>query len=760
MPSFSDVYASVKLDLDAAEEAKLKRRLGNIDTKDAGRKMGVGLSKSLGGGFRASIGGAARSMFGPLIAAGAAIGGFTLFKGFIEDAQEAAKIGRITAQVIESTGGAAKITAVQVSDLSERLSNMTAVDDELVQTGANLLLTFKNVRNEVGQGNKIFDYATAAALDLSAAGFGSVESAAKMLGKALNDPIAGLTALGRAGVTFTAAQKEQIKSLVEQGDMLSAQKIIIGEIFSQVGGAAEAAAGPIDKLKVIFANLGEQIGTVLLPYIEQFATWLATEGATKIQGWITIFKDEWIPTIKDLVTNFRENLWPAIKEVWGFIVDVFEFAWPKIKWVYDQINTAGDRWMGRLREVTAAIDQAWDFWVRAFVDGASFLVNAWFEAVEFILDGAEAMFGWIPGVGDKLREAQKDFQGFRDSVNTSLQGIKDRHPKVTISISSNAGALAADVRARWTGLATGGPVFGQGGPTSDSVLARLSPGEHVWTAREVQAFGGHKAMQLARQQVVRGYARGGLVVGVNTPKVPANTFEPINDAFTDYITATGAFVAKKLQAFVKSRSTALDVGAAPSGPGGLTFPLPRGSYRIGSPYGPRSGGFHGGQDFPAATGTPIFAIAGGVVSRAMSLTGSYGRHVYVAHAGGRHSRYAHMSSILTSVGRAVRPGSVLGRVGSTGNSTGPHLHLETWWPARRNPRGLVFDQGGWLPAGTSLVQNNTGKPEKITPADQPMDLSDRTIRKLADYLARTNAAAIGSAQRQSAHSDSVYSRTS
>lgn len=185
----------------------------------------------------------------------------------IAEAQEAIKVNAATAQIIKSTGGAAKVTADEVADLSQRLSEQIAVDDELIQQSANLILTFKNIRNE-GEGvAAIFDRTVLAAQDLSAAGFGDVEGAAKMLGKALNDPVRGLTALGRAGVTFSAEQKELIKTLVEGGDVLGAQQVILAEVESQVGGVAAATATGIDKFNVYFANLKEELGLAILPFI-------------------------------------------------------------------------------------------------------------------------------------------------------------------------------------------------------------------------------------------------------------------------------------------------------------------------------------------------------------------------------------------------------------------------------------------------------------------------------------------------------------
>src|SRR4051794_24562558 len=85
-----------------------------------------------------------------LLAVGPALAGLAGgagIKQFIGDARESAKAGRVTAQVIKSTGGAARITADQVGDLATAISNKTGADDEAIQSGQNLLLTFTNIRN-------------------------------------------------------------------------------------------------------------------------------------------------------------------------------------------------------------------------------------------------------------------------------------------------------------------------------------------------------------------------------------------------------------------------------------------------------------------------------------------------------------------------------------------------------------------------------------------------------------------------------------
>lgn len=228
---------------------------------------GDAAGKKFGGGFSSGVKGLAATL-GGLFVADRMLG---FFSDGIAEAREAQKVGALTENVIRATGGAAKITADQVGELSESISKKAGIDDEAIQTGANLLLTFKNIKNEAGEGANIFDRATGAAADLSAAGFGSVDSAAKMLGKALNDPVKGITALGRAGVTFTQGQKDQIAAMAASGDMVGAQKLIMAELESQVGGAAAASATAADHFEVAMGNFKESAGTALIPILDGLA---------------------------------------------------------------------------------------------------------------------------------------------------------------------------------------------------------------------------------------------------------------------------------------------------------------------------------------------------------------------------------------------------------------------------------------------------------------------------------------------------------
>lgn len=186
---------------------------------------------------------------------------------------EAQKVNAQTAAVLKSTGGAAKVTQKHVQNLAGRLLHLSGVDDQVIQSAENMLLTFTNVRNETGKSNKIFDRATLAALDMSVALGTDASKSAMMLGKALNDPVRGITALRRVGVTFTDQQVKQIKAMVKSGDTLKAQKMILRELNKEFGGSA-AAAGKTwpaqwARFREELAGLGAEIMTTMMPTFER-----------------------------------------------------------------------------------------------------------------------------------------------------------------------------------------------------------------------------------------------------------------------------------------------------------------------------------------------------------------------------------------------------------------------------------------------------------------------------------------------------------
>ena len=181
--------------------------------------------------------------------------------------QESVKVATQTNAVLKSTGAAAKVSAKEVSALASSISSLSGIDDEVIQSGENLLLTFTNIRNGVGKGNDVFTQATKVITDMSVALGQDMKSSALQVGKALNDPIKGVTALQRVGVSFTTQQKAQIKALTESGRSLEAQKLILRELNKEFGGSANAFGrtlpGALARLKQSLNNaLGGIAGSV------------------------------------------------------------------------------------------------------------------------------------------------------------------------------------------------------------------------------------------------------------------------------------------------------------------------------------------------------------------------------------------------------------------------------------------------------------------------------------------------------------------
>lgn len=246
------------------------------------KKSGTGAKeaeKELSGlqGTVVSLGGAMNALAGSA-AVGALVAGL---KFSIDAAMEAEQVMAATENAIRATGGAAGLTAKDISSLAGSLSAMSGVEDETIQSGENLLLTFKEIKGET------FERATASMLDMAVAmNQGSLEgidlkSTALQLGKALNvaegDTAAASKAMGalsRAGVSFTTAQRDAAKAAIEMGDVAAYQAIVLGELESEFGGAGEAAgntaAGGLAKLHVALGNLGEAIGEIVLPPLMEF----------------------------------------------------------------------------------------------------------------------------------------------------------------------------------------------------------------------------------------------------------------------------------------------------------------------------------------------------------------------------------------------------------------------------------------------------------------------------------------------------------
>lgn len=408
-----EAYIPVRADMSgfgAAVESGVEKGTKGSKLKGTAAKMGGALAAGAAASFASDF-------------ASAAIGG----------ARESQAIANQTAQVIKSTGSAANVTAEGVDELSAALSRKTAIDDEVIQSGANLLLTFTSVKNELGEGNDVFDQTVALANDMSVAMGQDMKSSTIQLGKALNDPIKGVSALGKVGVQFTKDQKEQIKTLVESGDQLGAQKIILKELETQFGGSAEAQADSGKKMQVAWGNFQETIGGLLIPALDKLlailipiAEWAAEHPgvilavAAVIGGALVAAFVAWaisaataaaatiaaaapvlaIIAVIGLLVIAALYVWSKWDEIWGWIKDKVSDAWNAISgFVSGGIDDVVGFFTGLPSRLASAAGDVFGFLWSSFKGALNRIVRAWND---FKIPSVK-IGGWdIPGPGPNV----------------------------------------------------------------------------------------------------------------------------------------------------------------------------------------------------------------------------------------------------------------------------------------------------------------------------------------------------------------------
>jgi hypothetical protein len=245
-----------------ADTKQLDKALGEV-----GRKLRATSDALTDVGTKLSIG-----LTAPIAAFGA-----VATKNFVDSAKALAQVDA----AVKSTGGAAGKSVAQLEEMAAGLQRISLFDDDqiLKEVTANLL-TFTNVTGTE------FDKAQVAILNMSTRLGTDLTSASIQVGKALNDPIKGVKALGRAGVQFSAEQKALIEALQESGDVAGAQNVILKELETQFGGAAEAAAktDPYTQLANEVGNLSEDFGKIiseaLVPLVQ-----FVQRAADSIKGW-------------------------------------------------------------------------------------------------------------------------------------------------------------------------------------------------------------------------------------------------------------------------------------------------------------------------------------------------------------------------------------------------------------------------------------------------------------------------------------------
>jgi hypothetical protein len=220
-----------------------------------------------------------------IAAGGAALLATRMNKAFEEMSTANARIIQIS-RSMGIFGDQVNTTSERIIKLARATALKTGVDANQIKSMQAQLLTFSQVAKTATEVGSSFDRATQAALDMQAANVGGGD-AAIALGKALQDPIRGITALRRVGVSFTDQERDKITALVESNQMLQAQDVILSSIEQQVGGTAVATANASDLMREGMRVVKEEIGRGLAPAFEglagiavKFGQWAENNGPT------------------------------------------------------------------------------------------------------------------------------------------------------------------------------------------------------------------------------------------------------------------------------------------------------------------------------------------------------------------------------------------------------------------------------------------------------------------------------------------------
>ena len=253
------------------------------------------------------------------------------------------------AATLKSTHNAMALTTEALEAQSKALAKHSMYEDDAIVRTQALLGTFTNIKGE------IFTNAMPAIVDISAKLKQDLSSSAIQVGKALQDPIAGISALHRVGVNFSEGQKAVIKSLVETGQIAKAQQLIIQELNTEFAGSAEAtrnAATPFERMKHDIRPIIEEIGGVIVKVQEKimpifeagmgFIEKLLTNSKIinafdkiydSVSKWFTFLSSK----MEGLFKGFG-GFMPTLEKVIAFIADLFSTIEETMEGIYNALE--------------------------------------------------------------------------------------------------------------------------------------------------------------------------------------------------------------------------------------------------------------------------------------------------------------------------------------------------------------------------------------------------------------------------------------
>lgn len=543
----------------------------------------------------------------------------------------------------------------------------------------------------------------------------------------------------QSGADFVSAQIDVwVDAYHAVNDAFTAVSDWIGSVWETIKGHFFAA---LEWLNTTFAPWGERLHAILVLPINLASTLI---GATwdwivarfqQAADWVSgVFSAAWALVESYVVAPFLRSV-DAVRVGWDWIVDKFNAAWTAITgWVSGSWN--------QLTGLLGAVVDAARNWIEntwsAIVSGLSVFwgnVTGWVSASWNTITGllrapVDQAKAWIDAALDGIRNA---FSAAVDFIRNVWDGIVEAIKKpirFVLKTVIDDGLIAGFNKvAEFANSPKLSPVtppgFATGGYVDLPWSATRRDPYLGWTPRGPIRFEGEEfivnreatrrnrgLLEAINSGRIRGFKDGGFLGGIG------NVVDGIADMLTDPAGYFNSLLERLLGGIESSAILSTIVGVPKKlvqmiidwvtsklaelfGAGGQGMPV---DGPITSPYGWRNGPFfgrelHDGVDIGAPMGAPVKSVLAGVVKQA-GWAGGYGNMVTIL-SGAIEMFYAHMSEILTQVGAMVRAGQIIGKVGSTGASTGPHLH----WGAKKNGRSvdpLTLIRGGGGFSGGSV----------------------------------------------------------
>jgi len=405
--------------------------------------------------------------------------------------------------VLKSTGEAAGFQKDQLLEMAAALQKVTTFGDETIIGAQNILLTFTKIKGDV------FPAAIETILDMSQALGNDLKGSAIQLGKALNDPIRGVSALAEVGVSFTEQQREQITAMVEAGNVMGAQQVILKELSVESGGSGRAAlatyGGRLTQVHNEIGDLAEMIGAALMPRIEELtqelkpmlesmAEWIKqnpknTESLVKLAaaiGGVLLAARPVLAVVELMIKSFGALKWIVIA-IAGTVTGTLVLAFAAAAFA--------------LALARQKITEEWENVVKMFKEGVD-LIGEWFGFLGDFFTG---------NFGDALDFITAKVKGLIDTllalpmeILDGIIGLAGFAPKFGIGAANSAGATT---RVAGASAALAGAGAAGGGL---SIQGPIVSGVTLHTEADVDSLLSILGDELRRRLVSRGQSSEGL----------------------------------------------------------------------------------------------------------------------------------------------------------------------------------------------------------------------------------------------------------